>query len=87
MESLNQALQYERGERDDLRVTVLAAQPKLKAKTALPKEKLKQGITNELEDLSKADLVQVANYVASLKVQHHAGTESPEKRVITAYRS
>ena len=53
LESLNQALQYERGERNDLRVTVLASPPNAKAKAARPKKPLKRTIAAELEDLSK----------------------------------
>ena len=69
LESLNQALQYERGERNDLRVTVVVPPQRTEAKAAPTKKSLKQVIAGELESLNKADLKQVADYVAFLKFQ------------------
>ena len=80
LESLNQALQYERGERNDLRVTVLAAPPNAKAKAALPKKSLKQTIADELENLSTTELTQMADYVAFLKFRDRVKTESAKRR-------
>ena len=81
-ESLGQALQHARGERDDLRVTVLAVPPnaRAEAKAASPKKSLKQTITNELESLSNAELKQVAEYVAFLKFRERTKMEPMERR-------
>lgn len=67
MESLNQALEYERGERNDLRVTVLPA-PQRTQQTAA-KGSFKEAIIQELDGLSEASLRQVVYYVAFLKFQ------------------
>lgn len=80
VESFNQAIEYERGERDDLRVTVLAAPPSAKAKATLPKKSLKQIIADELENLSTAELTQMADYMAFLKFRDRVKTESAKRR-------
>lgn len=80
LESLNQVLQYEQGERDGFRVTVLEAPANAKKKTVAPKKSLKQTIADDLEGLSKAKLKQVADYVAFLKYRERAGTDLAERR-------
>jgi hypothetical protein len=80
VESLNQAIEYERGERDDLRVTVLAAPPQKQAKTMKSKTSLRQKLRLEIESLSDADLKQVADYVAFLKFQEQSKVETVKSR-------
>ncbi len=69
VEALNQAIEYERGERDDLRVTVLAAPTQPRAKPAVVGLSTRDLIVSEIETLNEAELRQVADYVAFLRFQ------------------
>ncbi len=83
MESLNQALQYERGQRDDLRVTVLAAPSGKKAKTVKSTTSLKQQLAREIASLTEADLERVADYVDLLKFREQAQVKTVERRPVS----
>lgn len=76
MESLNQALQYERGERDDLRVTVLAVPARSESRVVKSNLLLKQKLAYEVADLSEASLKQVTDFAAFLKSRDQADTKS-----------
>lgn len=86
MESLNQALQYERGERDDLRVTVLAV-PAARSESRVVKSNLllKQKLAYEVADMSETAIKEVTDFAAFLKSREQAGTKKAEK--LTASRA
>lgn len=69
VESLNQAIEYERGERNELRVTVLPAPLQAGAESAETETSIRELVVNEVESLSEAELRQVADYVAFLRFQ------------------
>lgn len=72
MESLNQTLEYEHGERDDLRVTVLSVPSAKKARPVKSTALLKQKLLREIASLTEADLERVADYVDLLKYREQA---------------
>jgi DNA-binding MurR/RpiR family transcriptional regulator len=76
-ESLTQALQHARGERNDLRVTVLP-KPQHAPQATASLSAIKEAITQELEGLSDASLRQLIHYVAFLKFQEHFKTGAAE---------
>jgi len=67
VESLNQAIEYEHGERNDLRVTVVSALPRADSSSEAPEPTIREVINQELDGLSEANLKQVADYVAFLR--------------------
>lgn len=71
VESLSQAIEYERGERDDLRVTEIASPSRAKSKTASSKKNLK-ALTREIEGLSETSLTKVVEFVEFLKFQERS---------------
>lgn len=80
VESLNQAIEYERGERDDCRVTVVAAPGGKKAKTISSKKNLKT-LTSKMKDLSDASLSKIDDFVEFLRFQERSQTASDEGAV------
>jgi len=67
MESLNQVLEYERGERDDLRVTIVSAPPRVSGEPPTALSSIRFAVARELSSLSDGGVQQVADFIAFLK--------------------
>jgi antitoxin component of MazEF toxin-antitoxin module len=74
VESLNQAIEYERGERNDLRVTVMPVPPLANSEAAEAAISIRDAVTQEIAGLSEAKLRQVADYIAFLNFKERRNT-------------
>lgn len=79
VEAMNQAIEYERGERDDLRVTVLAKPNSPESRVVRSKLLLKQKLALEVADLSETNLKQITDFAAFLKSQEQSNVETIKK--------
>lgn len=68
-ESFEQVLQHVRGERNDLRKTVVPVPPRADAESATAGSSIKMLIVRELEGFNEARLRKVAEFIAFLKFQ------------------
>jgi len=69
-ESLEQVLQYTRGERDDLRVTIVPAPPGASVSS------VRLAVARELASLSDGGVQQVADFIAFLKFKERLASHS-----------
>lgn len=69
VESLNQAIEYERGERSDLRVTIVPAPQRMKSEPSEAVMSVRDTVAQEIMGLSEAKLRQVSNFIAFLNFQ------------------
>jgi uncharacterized pyridoxal phosphate-containing UPF0001 family protein len=71
-ESLEQALQHARGERDDLRVTIVPASPGVSVSS------IRLAVARELSSLSEVGVQQVADFIAFLKFKERLASHNEE---------
>lgn len=87
VESFNQAIEYERGDRDDCRVTVVAEPAdkpaNKKIRTVKSTTSLKQKLAREIDSLTEADLERVADYVDLLKFREQSQAKTAERRPVS----
>ncbi|MGH9840823.1 MAG: hypothetical protein ACREEM_18765 [Blastocatellia bacterium] len=76
VESLNQAIEYERGERDDLRVTIVSVPPRTSAESATASYSIRFAVARELSNLSDGGMQQVADFIAFLKFKELHGSRT-----------